>query len=186
MFGGIYYFNLGTQGLAFLGIFIGLVITLLPYWIYLRWRYEPRYRKANGNLPPEVRLEPFLPGSFFIPVCLFIFAWTSRESVHWIVPIIGTSLFAPGIFMAFMAVLGYLGDAYPAYITSVYAGNDLARASFGASFPLFANAMFHKLGIDWGNTLLALLSVVFIPIPFVLFKYGRSLRLRSKHARHDI
>ena len=86
----------------------------------------------------------------------------------------------------FMAVLGYLGDAYPEHIASVYAGNDLFRASFGASFPLFADAMFHRLGIDWGNTLLALLAVVFIPIPFVLIKYGKALRLRSRHARHDL
>lgn len=35
----------------------------------------------------------------------------------------------------------------------------------GAGMPLAANPLFKNLGIDWGNTLLALLTVLFIPIP---------------------
>lgn len=46
--------------------------------------------------------------------------------------------------------------------------------------------MFNRLGIGWGNSLLAFLSIVFIPIPFVLVRYGEKLRRMSKHARHDI
>jgi hypothetical protein len=63
---------------------------------------------------------------------------SSKESVHWIVPIIGTGFFGGGAFLLFMSVLNYLGDAYPDYAASVYAGNDLIRSAFGAGFPLFA------------------------------------------------
>jgi DHA1 family multidrug resistance protein-like MFS transporter len=56
-------------------------------------------------------------------------------------PIIGSAFFSIGTFLLFMAVLSYLGDAYPRYIASVYAGNDLMRSAFGAAFPLFATAM---------------------------------------------
>ena len=73
------------------------------------------------------------------------------------------------------------------YVASVYAGNDFMRSAFGAGFPLFATAMFNKLGIDWGSSLLGFLSIAFIPIPIVLYKYGHTLRVNhSKHARKDI
>jgi hypothetical protein len=83
-------------------------------------------------------------------------------------------------------VLNYLGDAYPEYAASVYAGNDFMRSSFGAGFPLFAAAMYNKLGVGWASSLLGFLSILFIPIPFVLYIFGKKIRLQSKRARHDI
>ena len=101
-------------------------------------------------------------------------------------PVIGSAFFSMGAFLMFMAVLAYLGDAYPKYVASVYAGNDLVRSSFGAAFPLFANAMYHKLGVGWASSLLGFLSVAFIPIPFVLYFYGKRIRKASKMATHDL
>jgi len=73
------------------------------------------------------------------------------------------------------------------YVASVFAGNDLMRSAFGAGFPLFGSAMFNKLGIDWGNSLLGFLAIAFTPIPFVLYKYGKTLRNNhSKYARQDL
>ncbi|KAI9871653.1 MAG: hypothetical protein M1823_008383, partial [Watsoniomyces obsoletus] len=83
--------------------------------------------------------------------------------------------FGGGSFLLFMSVLNYLGDAYPDYAASVYAGNDLIRSSFGAGFPLFATAMYRNLGVGWASSLLGFLAIGFIPIPFLLFKYGSAL-----------
>lgn len=59
--------------------------------------------------------------------------------------------------------------------------------SLGAGFPLFANAMYTDLGVAWASSTLAFISIAFIPIPFVLYKYGATLRKNySKHARKDI
>lgn len=47
--------------------------------------------------------------------------------------------------------------------------------------------MYNRLGVDWASSLLGFLSIAFIPIPFVLYKYGKTLRLNhSKFARKDI
>lgn len=181
----IYGFSLGTQGLAFLGILLGALIVMVPFFYYNYKYVEPQFT-ATGELRPEVRLQPALVGAFFLPICLFWFGWTSRSEIHWIVPIIGTSLFSIGEFLLFMGVLSYLGDAYPKHVASVYAGNDLVRSAFGAGFPLFAPAMYSKLGIGWASSLLGFLAVAFIPIPFILYFYGKSIRERSKMARHDI
>lgn len=83
----------------------------------------------NPDLPPEVRLEIGIMAAPFIPISLFIFGWTARESVHWcvlmradsqqprfltsfascrIAPTIGAGLYLPGIFLAFQSILMYV------------------------------------------------------------------------------
>ena len=42
--------------------------------------------------------------------------------------------------------------------------------------------MFEGIGINWGMTLLGCVAALFIPMPFVLYKYGKSIRARSKFA----
>lgn len=185
VFEGIYGFNLGLEGLSFLGILIGGIVTLPFFLLYLRYVQEPHFND-QGEIKPEIRLQPAFVGAFCLPICLFWFGWTSRESVHWIVPIIGSSFFTIGAFLMFNSVLNYLGDAYPAYAASVLAGNDFFRSSFGAGFPLFSTQMYRKLGIGGASSLLGGLSIVFIPIPFLLYKYGEQIRHKSKRARHDI
>lgn len=181
----IYGFNLGEEGLAFLGILIGGFVVIPPFFWYLHKYQEPKFNK-NGEIRPEERLPPAFVGAFCIPICLFWFGWTSRASVHWIVPIIGSGFFTIGSFLLFNAVLNYLGDAYPDHAASVLAGNDFMRSSFGAGFPLFASAMFRNLGVPWASSTLGFLSIAFIPIPFVLYFYGETIRKNSKRARHDL
>lgn len=169
VFVGIYSFTLGTQGLAFLGILIGALLAM-PLFAWYTYKYtEPQFNE-NGELQPEKRLPPAMIGAFFIPVSLFWFGWSARASVHWIMPVVGSGFFSIGTFFLFNSVLGYLPDAYPDYVASVLAGNDFMRSSFGAGFPLFAAAMYNKLGVGWASSLLAFLSIAFIPIPFVLYK----------------
>ena len=50
--------------------------------------------------------------------------------------------------------------------------------------PLVARPLFNNLGIDWGNTLLGCLTVVFIPIPYVSFSPPSSLSRSSLPAMH--
>ncbi|KAL0939989.1 multidrug resistance protein [Colletotrichum truncatum] len=186
VFGEIYGFNLGLEGLAFLGILIGALIVIPPFFWYLHRYLEPQFDE-NGDLQPEKRLPPAFVGAFAVPICLFWFGWSSRPSIHWIMPIVGSGWFSIGSFLLFNSVLNYLPDAYPEYAASVLAGNDLFRSSFGAGFPLFATAMYNNLGVGWASSLLGFLAIVFIPIPFVLYKIGPKLRKNhSKHARKDL
>ena len=64
-----------------------------------------------------------------------------------------------------MPFLTYLPQAYPAYAASVLASNDFVRSMMGAGMPIVANPLFKNLGVDWGNTLLGCLTILFIPIP---------------------
>jgi DHA1 family multidrug resistance protein-like MFS transporter len=181
----IYGFSLGLEGLSFVGILVGAIVTLPFLFLYQYFIQEPQFNE-NGELKPEKRLPPAMFGAFCIPICLFWFGWTSRPAVHWIVPIIGSSFFSVGTLLLFNSVLNYLGDAYPEYAASVLAGNDFMRSSFGAGFPLFAAAMYNNLGVGWASSTLGFLSIAFIPIPFLLYFYGEKIRKASKRARHDL
>jgi len=181
----IYGFSLGLEGVTFLGIMVGTLVAVTVIFLWNYYYLEKQF-DAAGNVEPEKRLMPALVGCFFVPVCLFWFGWSSRKSIHWIMPVIGSSFFGLASFALFNAVLPYLSDAYPDSVASVLAGNDLMRSAFGAGFPLFATAMFKKLGIAWASSTLAFLGIAFIPIPFALYKWGKQIRLRSKNARKDI
>jgi len=85
----------------------------------------------------------------------------------------------------FLPFLTYLPQAYPEYAASVLASNDFVRSAFGAGMPLASVPLFKNLGIAWGNTILGCLTVLFLPIPFILFKAGPWLRKRSPRALQD-
>ncbi|OJJ33896.1 hypothetical protein ASPWEDRAFT_60457 [Aspergillus wentii DTO 134E9] len=187
VFSEIHGFNLGESGLAFLGILISTICLTIPGYFYWKYKYQSKKFDKNWNIAPEEQLPPACVGAFALPISLFWFGWTGNfESVHWIVPIIASMFFAVGGCLIFNCIFCYLAHAYPKYAASVLAGNDFMRSSFGAGFPLFATAMFHNLGVGWACTLLGCLTVLFVPFPFVLYRYGRRIRLASKYARHDI
>lgn len=102
--------NQGVGGLAFLGIVVGVALAILTF-VYEDKRYAKAGRTRGAPLEPEDRLPPAMVGSVLIPVGLFWFAWTSFDSIHWIVPIIGTVFFAWGLVLVFMALLNYLIDS---------------------------------------------------------------------------
>ena len=125
----IYHFNLGLSGLPYIAFVVSGTITYTIYCLYLRYHLEPRFMK-EGSLAPEARLEIGLMASVFIPISLFMFGWSARESVHWIVPVIAAALYLPGIFLTFQSILMYLSISYSKYTGSVLASNDLFRYIF--------------------------------------------------------
>lgn len=68
----IHGFNLGQEGLAFLGIMVGALVIILPFFAYPHFVQEKQFN-GNGELKPEKRLPPAMAGGFFTPICLFWF-----------------------------------------------------------------------------------------------------------------
>lgn len=65
--------------MAFFGILAGAVISVTVYLLWLYFFYQPRVADSEVIVQPEDRLRPGQIGAICIPICLFIFAWTSRE-----------------------------------------------------------------------------------------------------------
>ena len=103
VFGGVYGFDLGQIGLAFLGLLVGSVVAYLMFVVWF-FALESKKFDSNGYCAPEERFLPLMAGCIFIPACLFIFGWSSKPDVPWIVPIVGSGLFSIGGFSLFVSL----------------------------------------------------------------------------------
>lgn len=164
------------------GIFFGAAVNLVNQRFYIA-----RY-KANNNFPvPEARLPPMMLGSVFFAGGLFVFAWTGNyPSIHWICPIIGAALMGLGFFTIFQAALNYLIDTFQQFAASAVAANTFFRSIFAGSFPLFAQVMFHRLGVGWAGSVLGFVAVVLIPIPFLFYIFGKRIRARGAWSKASV
>ncbi|EMC96654.1 hypothetical protein BAUCODRAFT_89803 [Baudoinia panamericana UAMH 10762] len=175
-------FNTGQWGLTFLGLCIGSLLAACCHPLQERY-YLRRVAQNEGKGVPEARMGQARFGALLLPISLFWFAWTSFTWVHWVVPIIASAFFGAGIYVVILAILNYVVDAYQTYSASALAGVILVRNLVGAGFPLFGRQMYTKLGNEWASTLLAFLSLLFVPIPIWWFYRGEQLRLKSPWAR---
>ena len=177
-------FDVQSTGLSFTGLGIGMVLAA-PFQLVFNRRYR-RCVDAHGEPPPpEKRLEAAQVGAILIPVSLFIIAFTSYPRVHYIIPILFSVPFGLGISFSFISTLTYLVTVYRPIAASVLASNVVMRATFAAAFPLFANAMYGRLGNVGATAVLAGLCAVLGPLPFVFARVGARMRRKSKFALGD-
>ncbi len=54
------------------------------------------------------------------------------------------------------------------------------------AFPLFIAPMMHNIGVDWGSTIFAVISVLLIPIPYVFFVYGKRIRANGYWSKESV
>ncbi|TVY14273.1 Efflux pump radE [Lachnellula arida] len=181
-----YGFSSGSVGLTFMGIGVGSIGGLIFFAFasdkILRRQTEKADAvaaaagKQSAGMKPEYRLPMMLPGSVLIPMGFLLYGWTANYHVHWIVPIISTSLIGIGNLAVFMTVTTYLVDAFTIYAASALAANSVVRSVIGAVLPLAGQKMYLALGLGWGNSLLAFVAMALLPVPIVLMKWGERLR----------
>lgn len=132
-------------------------------------------------------------------MALFILAFTSYPGIHWIGPCVAGVLFGFSMVIIYISANSvsvatevraearclckqYIVDSYATYAASAIAAKTLMRSLIGASVPLWITQMFHNLGFQYAGLLLALVSVLIGPIPYVFFFKGGAVRARSKRA----
>ena len=170
----VYHFSPGTVGLTYLGIGLGMLGGLLIFGIVSDKILKAK--SAKGEMKPEYRLPPMIPGAWAIPIGLFIYGWTAEKQTHWIAPIVGTSLIGLGLLATFMPIQTYLVDAFTIYAASALAANTILRSLVGAVLPLAGRKMYETLGLGWGNSLLAFIALALCPIPWIFYRYGERIR----------
>ncbi|KAI5963064.1 uncharacterized protein KGF55_002856 [Candida pseudojiufengensis] len=124
----VYGFDLAAQGMSFLGLATGMVLTCLisPYFVKKGYLYL--LKKNNGVPKVEFRFVSLMAGVFVVPIGLFMIAWTSYSSIHWIVPIIGSGIYGSGTILVFNGIFAYSVEAYILYSASAMACNSFVRS----------------------------------------------------------
>ncbi|KAJ6055999.1 hypothetical protein N7444_005097 [Penicillium canescens] len=180
VFQGIRGWDLGLSGLAFLGIGIGVVLTIACEPLIRRLINNHAVDPETGKPPPEAMVSLICICAVLIPIGELWFAWTcSPASIHWIAPLLAGIPFGAGNTGVFIYASNYLTGSYGMYAASALAGNSVIRSILGGVLPLVGSYMYASLGPNWSGTLLGLLEVVIVPIPFVFYKYGHKIRRRS-------
>ncbi|KAI1169672.1 major facilitator superfamily domain-containing protein [Nemania sp. FL0916] len=183
IFQSVYGFTLVQSGLVFLAIAVGCIFGALVIGLSDKLYYQRHVRRFPPHqVPPEYRLLPAMIGSVALPVGIFIFAWTTRPSISPAVPIFAIVIFALGNINLFVSALQYTGDVYHrSNVASATSANSLARYGLAAVFPLFSLPLYKNLGVAWASSLLGFISVALLPLPWLLFKYGKTIRSKSKY-----
>ncbi|KAK5662562.1 hypothetical protein OQA88_8474 [Cercophora sp. LCS_1] len=172
----------GISGLAFLGIGVG---TLFAVFLEPVWRRiinsSARRDPETGRAAPEATAAVMCIGAILTPIGQLAFSWTCLPvTIHWAVPISFGVLFGWGNTLCFIYGGNYLASAYGIYSASALAGNAVMRSLFGAALPLAGPAMYSALTPQWAGTLLGLLEVLLIPIPFAFYRWGDRIRAKSR------
>jgi hypothetical protein len=140
--------------------------------------------KKRNNMDegtPEFRVPLMIFAGVLCPIGLCVYGWGAYYKLHFMILNIGSFILSLGIIVGFQTSQAYTTDAYkPRYAASANSAGAFLRTMFGFGFPLFAPMLFEKLGLGYGNTLLAVLTFVFaLASPVMLWFYGAKMRAMS-------
>ncbi|KAF7321076.1 MFS transporter [Mycena chlorophos] len=178
-------FTANQYGLSYISLGLGFCVASVLLWSLGQKLYERSAQKdiARGRpVRPEARLALGYYGAIISPLSLFLFAWTAPfPRIHWIVPMIGEFFFSCSMLLIFTGFVPFLIDCYNLTAASALAAGMATRALVGSVFPLFALQMYHRLTVQGATSLLAGLSCILAPIPFIFLRYGDQMRARSRY-----
>ncbi|KAH0346241.1 MFS general substrate transporter, partial [Aureobasidium melanogenum] len=169
----------GLGGLAFCGIGIGNLLTIVLEPLCRRLINSHKKDPETGDIPPEAMVSVICIAAVSLAAGELWFAWTCTPNVHWIVPIIAGIPFGAGNAGVFIYSNNYLVHSYSVYAASALAGNAVLRSIMGATVPLAGPAMYAALGSNWAGCTLGLVEMACVPIPVVFYLYGKKIRAKS-------
>lgn len=178
IYGDEYGFSTVQVGLVYLGPGLGFIVAVRLLIPRIDTIYNSLKKKHNGIGKPEYRLPLANLGAVLIPISLFWFAWTVNYHAHWAITIAATFFYGIGQVVIFNSVQNYYIDSFEKYAASAIAAGALFRSVVGGIVPLFTPVLLEKVGVGWGMSVFALLSIVLAPSPILFYRYGEWLRAR--------
>lgn len=180
---GIYHFSTEQVGLAYLGPGLG--------FLFCVWFIVPRIdtvynaltasrTKSGTHGVPEFRLPLANIGSVFIPASLFMFAWSVADHRPWILSMVAAVFYGIGQVIILNSTTNYYIDCFEKYAASAIAAGALFRSVVGGIVPLFAPALFERLGYGWGISVFGILALAIAPAPLAFYYYGGRVRERFR------
>lgn len=190
-----YQFHTAHGGLSLLAAGLGILLALLfsilfgnRIYLFMRNRYAQRFTALNGHDHPydlaeklqthsaQFRIPAMQLGMAIVPCGLFIFGWSARPKVHWSVPLLGLVLYSFGMTIAYINIQSYLVDTFGEYSVSAVAAGVVMRGLVGCALTVVGFRLYQKLNYDVGTSVLAVIMLIFSPVPALLYLYGGRLR----------
>jgi DHA1 family multidrug resistance protein-like MFS transporter len=167
-----------ASSLPFLAVTLGIITAFIVCSVFFLTWYKKHAITDQGSPNPELRLPPMIVGAAMLPLALLWFGWS--ENVHWVSQILANYFISLSLVLIFSCGIVYLVDLYQVHATSAISIHIVVRSLVAASFPLWSTPMFSRLGVSWSLTLLALMSLILVPVPILLYIYGQKIRNCSR------
>ncbi|KAJ5177413.1 Major facilitator superfamily domain general substrate transporter [Penicillium coprophilum] len=169
------------QGLLFLGLFLGTVISEMGCSGRLSDFIVERLSRKNGNIRvPEMRLWLAYPAILITTVGLIVWGVSIDKNYHWIVGQVAFFLFAAGIQIGNTVTSSYIVDCYPLQTTSVITFYAVFLNLSAFINPFFIASWQVSSGWTWTFTVQGLITLAAGCIVFgVLHKFGAWMRAKA-------
>ncbi|EXJ77123.1 hypothetical protein A1O3_10281 [Capronia epimyces CBS 606.96] len=178
----MYGFSPTSTSLIWLVTAPAVTIGFFFHCVWLSKRVQSKIQRGTfGEL--EGFLEMGVVGGILMPLSLFMFAWTARPSIHWMVPTTSIFLYMLSQYFITNSVFLYIPNIYPRYAASIFAANSVSRSALAFAAVLVGRPLFEGLGVNGGVSLLAGLTVICAGLITGLYwSWGKKLRARSRFA----
>lgn len=180
-----YKLSSGLTGSCFGSIALGAtVFTLSAPGLYSCARRKTEYVRGR-SLKPEFRLWPAIIAAPLLPISLFWLGWTNYPSISIWSGLGACFIFGVVLIAMYISSYEYILDSYGEHAPVALASITMARYLIAGGMVMAARPMYEGIGVHWTMTLLACIATVLAPAPFIFWKYGHKLRVRSKYAKGD-
>ncbi|KAK9236371.1 major facilitator superfamily domain-containing protein [Lipomyces kononenkoae] len=186
IFADVYSISPGLANVIFVAMFVGIILAsflVLPLYRLTKKEMAKAMTTGGSHIEPEKRLWfAMLGGSLSIPISLFWMGWTDFASISIWSPIIASAMFGYGVICVFLSAYMYIIDSYEVYAASALAFVTLLRYACAGAMTVVGIPFYKNLGTHKTLTILACISAVLVPSPYVLYKWGYLIRQHSRHA----
>ncbi|KNZ72482.1 Polyamine transporter 1 [Termitomyces sp. J132] len=161
--------------LTYLAMVIGFTLAIPLFYLQHKVTLWQEKKHGRKNVPENKLLWVFV-AAFLFPISMYWFAWTGRPpiSIYW-------SLGALVLFglssIVFLAVCDYTVESYGLMASSAVTGQSFARDTSVGSHHWCI------VGFEWASTILAILATLMGVFPFLFYRYGPTIRQRSRYAQ---
>ena len=181
-----YGFSQGITGLSFIGIGIGLCLSLLHVPMIYKWAKADlvKIKEQGGTrLPPEFRLWFAMFGAPAIPISMFWMGWTNYAWISCWSSLGASVLFGYGFLCVFISSYQYIIDSYEEYSASALASVTFIRYVAAGGMVEVALPFYENLGVHWTLTIMGALSALLVPVPYLFYHFGKQIRGYSSYAK---
>jgi hypothetical protein len=116
--------------------------------------------------------------ALLVPGPLMLYGWSIQQRLHFMLPDLAAFVLAIGLIQGFFSLQPYVTESYGLeYASSAHSVGALMQHTTEFAFPLLRPLIYGDLGVGWGNTFLALLSLtIAVLVPLLLWHFGPVLR----------
>ncbi|ODV94033.1 hypothetical protein PACTADRAFT_3993 [Pachysolen tannophilus NRRL Y-2460] len=180
-------FTVIDTSLALIPLIIGYLLAYLSFIPVIYSQQKLIHRDPDAFVPEE-RLWWLLFMAPLETIGLFGFSWTSLgpPRVHWIAPMIFSTLVGAANYSIYMATIDYMIASYGPYSASATGGNALARDFLAGLASIYSTPFyeyFKTYTLEYPSTILACMAFAVTTPIYVFYWKGEVIREKSKFAQ---